>query len=319
MTEYTGEIAALSSAFIWAISSTIYTSLGKKISPIVLNISKGAIAIFYISITLLFLKISTPIISIESLFLLILSGAIGIGFGDTAFFSALNILGARKTLLIQTIAPTITALLGFVLLNEQLKITSWCGMLLTVFGIAWVINERTKDKNDLSDFSQTKGIIWAIAAAIAQATGAILSRSALAQSDLSTLWSTLLRLAAGIVICSLILLWQSQPLLRNKGKWTVRTKREASPFSLFSLVKSAKTSSRTITIIAVTAFGSTYLGVWLQQISLKFTAAGIAQTLSATSPIFVLPLTVLLGEKISNRTIVGVILAIVGIGLLFYS
>jgi drug/metabolite transporter (DMT)-like permease len=310
MTEFRGEIAALSSAFIWAISSTIYTVLGKKISPVVLNLSKGAIAIVYILITLLILKESLPIISIEPLFLLLLSGAIGIGFGDTAFFSALNILGARKTLLIQTIAPAITALLGFILLNEQLKITSWCGMLLTIFGIAWVINERTKDKNDFSAFSQNRGIIWAIASAIAQSVGAILSRSALTQSDLSTLWSTLLRLAAGIIICSLVLLWQNQHLPIDNGKQTVKTKREAKTFSLLSLVKKVKVSSQPI-IIAITAFGSTYLGIWLQQISLKFTVAGIAQTLSATSPIFVIPITVLLGEKISYRTIVG-------IRLLFY-
>jgi drug/metabolite transporter (DMT)-like permease len=318
MTEFRGEIAALSSAFIWAISSTVYTILGKKISPIVLNLSKGAIAIVYILVTLLILKESIPIISTKPLFLLLLSGATGIGFGDTAFFSALNILGARKTLLIQTIAPAITALLGFILLNEQLKITSWCGMLLTIFGIAWVINERTKDKSDFSAFSQNRGIIWAIASAIAQSVGAILSRSALTQSNLSTLWSTILRLVAGIVICSLILLWQNQYLPIDNRKQTLKTKREARTLSLLSLAKKVKVSSQSIIIVAITAFGSTYLGIWLQQISLKFTAAGIAQTLSATSPIFVIPLTVLLGEKISYRTLVGVILAIVGIGLLFY-
>ncbi|KYC34878.1 hypothetical protein WA1_50075 [Scytonema hofmannii PCC 7110] len=65
------------------------------------------------------------------------------------------------------------------------------------------------------------------------------------------------------------------------------------------------------------AFLSTYLGFWLQQISLKFTAAGIAKSLGATSPLFVLPLAFFIGEKISLRAILGVLVASAGVELLF--
>ena len=69
--------------------------------------------------------------------------------------------------------------------------------------------------------------------------------------------------------------------------------------------------------VAIAAFGSTYLGIWLQQTSLKFAPTGIAQTLLATSPIFILPIMALMGEKVSIRAILGVLLAIGGISLLF--
>jgi drug/metabolite transporter (DMT)-like permease len=59
------------------------------------------------------------------------------------------------------------------------------------------------------------------------------------------------------------------------------------------------------------------MGIWLQQISLKYAAAGVAQTLFATSPLFVLPIVAVMGEYISLRSLLGAILAIAGVGLIF--
>lgn len=47
---------------------------------------------------------------------------------------------------------------------------------------------------------------------------------------------------------------------------------------------------RLLGIISITAFFSTYLAIWLQQISLKYSPTGVAQTLSSTSPLFILPI-----------------------------
>ena len=76
-------------------------------------------------------------------------------------------------------------------------------------------------------------------------------------------------------------------------------------------------SFRVLGTITLAAFGSTYLGIWLQQTSLKFAPTGIAQTLLATSPLFVIPIAAVRGERITIRGIVGVSIAIIGIGLLF--
>lgn len=77
-------------------------------------------------------------------------------------------------------------------------------------------------------------------------------------------------------------------------------------------------SLQVIGTIVIAAFAGTYLGIWLQQTAIKFTAAGIASTLTNTSPIFVLPIALLLGEKVSMRAIAGVLVAISGIAVLFY-
>jgi drug/metabolite transporter (DMT)-like permease len=47
-----GEVAALTAAFLWALSTVIFGQLGKSISPLVLNLAKGAIAIALIILTL---------------------------------------------------------------------------------------------------------------------------------------------------------------------------------------------------------------------------------------------------------------------------
>ncbi len=294
---FIGEISALSAALLWALSSVIYSRLGLKIPPLQLNLYKGVLAIAFIIITLLIQGAAFTDLSTSTIALLSISGAIGIGLGDTAYFSALNSLGARRTLLLETSSPPMGALLALIFIGEQLTSSSWCGILLTIMGIAWVISERNPvDNTSIS----RQGIIWGILAAIAQALGAVISRFALIQSDVTPLESTLIRLVGGtiIVVCWLFLPTFKQITAKQpKLKWQL--------------------SGHSLGIIAIAAMGSTYLGIWLQQISLKFAPAGIAQTFLATSPLFVLPIVALQGEKISLRAILGVVISLGGIALMF--
>ncbi|MEN9871890.1 MAG: hypothetical protein RLZZ171_2882, partial [Cyanobacteriota bacterium] len=254
-----GESAALSAAILWAISSVIYSRLGLKIPPLQLNLYKGIIAIALVAITLLIQGTALINLSTSTVVLLTISGMIGIGLGDTAYFSALNSLGARRSLLLETSSPPMGALLALIFIGEQLAYSSWYGIFLTILGIAWVISERNPvDQRSVSP----QGIMWGILAAIAQALGAVISRYALIQSAVSPLESTLIRLIGGTVIVIGILFL---PVAKQaKMPWQI--------------------SRRSLGVIAIAAFGSTYLGIWLQQISLKFAPTGIAQTFLATSP-----------------------------------
>jgi drug/metabolite transporter (DMT)-like permease len=287
-----GESAALSAALLWAISSVIYSRLGLKIPPLQLNLYKGIIAIALVAITLLIQGTALINLSTSTVVLLTISGMIGIGLGDTAYFSALNSLGARRTLLLETSSPPMGALLALIFIGEQLAYSSWCGIFLTILGIAWVISERNPvDQSSVSP----QGIMWGILAAIAQALGAVISRYALIQSAVSPLESTLIRLIGGtVIVIGLLFLPVAK---QTKMQWQL--------------------SRRSLGVIAIAAFGSTYLGIWLQQISLKFAPTGIAQTFLATSPLFILPIVALQGEKISLRAILGVVVSLAGIALMF--
>lgn len=292
LTNYIGEIAALSAALLWALSSVVYSRLGLKIPPLQLNLYKGIIAIALIVITLLIQGSAFINLSTSTVALLAISGAIGIGLGDTAYFSALNSLGARRTLLLETLSPPVGALLALIFIGEQLAYSSWCGILLAIVGIAWVISERLPVDNISVS---RKGIIGGILAAIAQALGAVISRYALTQSTISPLESTLIRLIGGtVIVIGLMFL----PVAKQIHiQWQL--------------------SRRSLDVIAIAAFGSTYLGIWLQQISLKFAPTGIAQTFLASSPLFILPIVALQGEKISFRATLGVVVSLAGIALMF--
>jgi drug/metabolite transporter (DMT)-like permease len=296
ITNFKGEVAALSAAFLWAIASVVYSRLGRQIPPLELNLFKGIIAIALLVFTLLLQGQLLPEINPTALTLLLLSGVLGIGLGDTAYFAAINCLGARRTLILETLAPPLTAVLALVFLQEQLTVAAWCGILLTILGVAWVVTERVPNSTPESKHLTMQGISWGLLAAVAQATGAVLSRTALIQSSISPLWSTLARLGAGVAV---LLLWK----LLGRGQVNGWLK----PLQ----------SWRIVGVIAITAFFSTYLGIWLQQTSLKFAPAGIAQTLSSTSPLFVLPLAIWMGDVVSFRAILGVLVALGGVAVLF--
>ncbi|MDX2232529.1 MAG: DMT family transporter [Leptolyngbyaceae cyanobacterium bins.349] len=295
LTTYLGELAALSASIIWAIASMVYTGVGRTLSPLMLNLIKGLMAIALLIVTLLLFGQLLPEVSSTALGLLLLSGALGIGLGDTAYFEALNCLGPRRSLVLESLAPPLAALLALLFLNEQLAAQAWVGILLTVVGVTWVVLDRT---STLPNFQPRagRGVVCGVLAAIAQAGGAVLSRAALAETNISPLWSSFIRLAAGIVILLGWLLLQPPPsqTLKPLKSW------------------------RLLAIIAGTAFASTYLGIWLQQISLKYAPAGIAQALGATSPIFVIPLSaIVLKERVGVAAILGAFTALAGISLLF--
>jgi len=295
ITNFAGEFAALGAAFLWALSAVVYAHLGQKIPPLALNLTKGVVAIALIAFTLIVQGNYLPSgMDRVALGFLLLSGVLGIGLGDTFYFEALNNLGARRTLLLEALAPPLAALIALIFLQESLSLAAWTGIFLTVLGVSWVISERVPGSEGKA-VHPLRGVSFALLSALGQASGAVLSRAALAETTISPLWSTLLRLIGGVLI---LLLWM--PLQQQPRHW-------------FKPLQ----SKRLLGIIAITALFSTYLGILLQQTALKYAATGIAQALISTSPLFVLPIAVWMGEVVSSRALLGVLVALGGIGLLF--
>lgn len=290
-------MAALSAALLWAVASVVYGRLGQVIKPLQLNLLKGIIAIALLTITICLRGEFVANIAPIPLCLLLLSGVIGIGLGDLAFLAAINSFGARRTLLMGTLAPPMTAIIAQIFLAERLNISAWYGCGLTVLGVAWVVTEKRANVSDISSTQLGQGIGFGLLAAITNAIGAVLSRAALADSSIAPLWASLFRLIAAVLIL-LPLTWLSW----GGGR----------------VIFSEWRSPRVLSAAFFAAFCGTYLGIWLQQTAIKFTQAGVALTLLQTSPLFVMPLAICMGEKISIRAIAGVGIAIAGIALLFY-
>jgi drug/metabolite transporter (DMT)-like permease len=288
-----GELAALSAAFLWALASAVYSKLGKTLSPLLLNLSKGIIAVFLLTITLLINAAPIPTIPMTSLIALSLSGVIGIGIGDTLYFETLRRLGVRLTLLLGVLTPSITAVLALLFLHESLSAWAWLGMLLTLAGIAWVVQERNNGGTKTGE-QTLQGLMLGAIAVLIFAVSALLSRGALANTSVTPLWSALIRLGAGTLSLMIVVMFRPRAL----KQW-----------------KELGQKGVGLPLIGA-AFLGTYLGIWLQQIGFKYAPAGIAQTMLATSPLFILGLARLAGQKVTVQSWVGSAIALAGVSLL---
>jgi drug/metabolite transporter (DMT)-like permease len=189
------------------------------------------------------------------------------------------------------------------------------GMLVTVLGILLVMSERLPhDRVDRRTFWE--GIGLGLFSTLAEVVGVVVSRGVLARTSIEPSWSALLRLASAAVAA-----WILMGLTRQKiGVWS----RDGRLLGLPNGVAHDRhphldARQQLGLLIAAGVFSGTFIGVWLQQAALKVTEAGVAQTLFATSPLFILVLLAILQRKLpSLRAFSGVVIAIGGVALLFF-
>lgn len=297
MVSFISELYALTAAFLWACSASLLEKLAHRLSPRELNIYKGSVALVFLMGTSLLLGENFAGLTPMAMLFLLSSGVIGIGLGDTAYYAGLKDIGSRRALLLFALAPPMTALIGWLFLGEVLSIISWLGIFITVAGVTWVVTERTPAEEITHDPKRmARGILMGTLASLGQAVGLVLSRFVMNDPGISSLQSAALRLLAGVIFTFLWVTFGHQKI----GIWRRETDWK-----------------KTFGLLVLAAFISTYLCLWLQQLSVKGIPAGIAQTLLSTSPIFILPISAIRGEKVSWRAILGALVSIFGVMLVF--
>ena len=297
MINLAGASAALSAAVLWAGSAIIFENISKKVSSARLNFYKGSIALVLLIVTSLILGEHIPNINWKEISVLAISGVIGIALGDTAYFQAVKKLGARRALTLFTLAPPMAALIALIFLYEQLSLMTWIGIMITVGGVMWVVTEESGDeKMQIKKEDLLPGILFGALAALGQATGVVMTRSVLTQTNLTTLQSTIVRLAPALVTLIIVI------RIMERG---------------FEKPVKESNDKKLIGMVVFSSIVGAYICLWLQQIAIEDLQASIAQTMLSTSPIFILPMVALRGEKISVRAIIGAVLAMVGITLIF--
>ena len=297
MINFAGASAALFGAVLWAGTSIIFENISKKISSARLNFYKGSFALMLLAVTSLILGERIPTINWNEISVLAISGVIGIALGDTAYFQAVKKVGARRALTLFTLAPPMSALIALIFLGEQLSLMTWIGIMVTVCGVIWVVTEESGDeKIQIKKEDLLPGILFGALAALGQATGVVMTRSVLTQTNLTTLQSTVVRLAPALVALIIII------MIMGRG---------------YEKLEKESIDKKLIGEVVLASIIGAYICLWLQQIAIENLQAGIAQTMLSTSPIFILPMVALRGEKISVRAITGAVLAIAGIILIF--
>ncbi len=305
---YAGELAALTTALCWSFTAIFFSEAGRRVGSFRVNCIRLVLAVAIYCIILLSTtgRLFPENINTAQIVWLAMSGLIGLVIGDGCGFKALVMIGPRLTTLMWGTAPIIATIIAWVFLGEKLHVVHLLGIAVTIGGVSWVVTERQfKNGNHFNlqsghpdEGSLFKGIMLGLLAAFGQATGLVLSKYAMldAGEPLEALPASFIRM-----LSSMIIIW-AFAIIRGKLVDTLRGFKHA-PAMLFAL--------------GGAIFGP-FLGVWTSLIAVTYIAAGIAATLNATTPIWIIPNVILYyKEKVTIRAIFGALLAVGGVTLLF--
>ncbi len=237
-----------------------------------------------------------------------LSGFLGIGLGDTAYFQALPRLGSRRTILLcQCLTAPFAALIEFFWLGTRLTFTEIMCVAVVLTGV--VIALKPDDHMSISARDWKIGIGGSVISALGAAFGAVLIRKAFFVAhadgfDPDAGTTGYQRVLGGIIVPTLALLIFKWRLARQHGglfeakTWRVAREKWAPLWPW---------------VLANALAGQT-LGVTCMQWALKTTQAGIVAAIIATTPIFLLPMTrIVEKEKIGFHSVVGAAIAVSGV------
>ena len=235
--------------------------------------------------------------------ILLLSGCVGFGIGDLAFFQALTRVGSRiSLLLVHCLAAPMAAAIEWLWLGNAVSAsTILCGCIILA-GVALALSPQ--ENPHLARRTLWIGIVFGAIAALGQGFGAVLSRkaydfSAVAGQPIEGFsWGMTVayqRVLGGLAVSGLFLLYlnsQKKPALQTDGPSKLRVW----PWLLFNAL-----------------MGPT-LGVGCYQWSLLNHPTGEILPIVATTPLVVIPFAIFMKEeKPTARSIMGGVIAIIGV------
>jgi drug/metabolite transporter (DMT)-like permease len=240
--------------------------------------------------------------------LFFLSGAVGIGIGDVAFFQTLPRLGSRLTsLLTGCLSAPLAALIEWIWLGTTLSLAQMLWGLLTVFGVGLALlpsEHLHRTRRDL-----IVGTIWSLLASACGAAGGVLSRKAYevahaAGEHLDGGNAGFQRVLGGLLLGGICLLVVKRRAFRLQAH---------APHSLI-VAASVKKWRAVWPWVLANGFAGQTLGVSCMQWALESTPAGIVFAILAITPIVIIPFArVFEGERPSRRSLLGAVIAVAGV------
>jgi drug/metabolite transporter (DMT)-like permease len=240
---------------------------------------------------------------------LFLSGVVGFGMGDLALYAAYCRIGPRLGVLVcLCLAAPLGAILEWVWLGTQLTLYQilWSATILVGVFAALVPDTRVP----VAPRTWTFGIVLGIIAAFGQGGGAVLTRKAFdmvqqAGQSIDGGTAAYQRILGGLLLTIVVLVAsrgrQCFPTLPAGTSVVSRPWKHAWPW-----------------VIANALFGPA-LGVAFFQWALAIAPTGIVLSIVATTPLVVIPFTMLLdGERPTLRSLVGGAVAVLGAAALAY-
>jgi drug/metabolite transporter (DMT)-like permease len=290
-----GEIAALLTALCWSGSSLIFSTATIRLGSVLVNISRLVFALIYLGILILALSIRMEVSTSQVIYFGI-SGIIGLAVGDSFLFRAYLHIGPRLSMLVMSVAPAISAVFAWFMIDEKISLLGIAGIAITVAGVVLVVYERsprgTITKKDLAI-----GVFSAGIAAAGQGIGLIFAKLAFMEGPVNGFVAATVRITASLIILlpTMLFLGRIPDTIRTfsndrKGFWLTAAGSVLGPFA----------------------------GISFSLLAVAYTKVGIAATLMATVPIIMLPMVrMIYKEHLTVKSIVGACIAVGGVAILF--
>jgi len=228
----------------------------------------------------------------RALWLLALSGFVGLTVGDTALFAAVGRIGAHRTLLLQTLAPVFAGLLA-ASLGERLSGAQLTGGAVVLAGAAMVVGADARAGVRSAVRVTSVGLGVAVLAAFGQGVGVVIAKAGM--ESVPVVAATLVRLAAGTV-----------------GMLVVT----ARAGSLTRLVRAVHEPAMLRRAGLATLIG-TYAAMLLAMLGMALAPATVAAVLLSTTPIFALVVEAVVdGRRPSIAAAAGTAIAVAGVAVL---
>ena len=290
-----GELSALLTAVFWAVTALSFEKASRAFGSFFVNVIRLIIANILLFTTIWLFNLDF-VISSEQQSYLIFSGIVGLVIGDGFLFKAFQTIGAGISMIIMSLAPVFASILALWYLNEQLLPLDVVGITVTIAGIIIVVLEKN------SNFVSRRTHLWlgisaALIGAIGQAVGLVLAKLAFQTGYINGFVATVYRIAAASVLMLPVFIF----LYRKRKP--------------LDMIKNNKPGFR---YLLVGGFFGPYLGITASLVAITYADVGVASTIMATVPIVILPISYFwFKEKITLRTFIGAVLAVVGVGILF--
>jgi len=291
-----GELAALTTAIFWTVTALSFEVATKRIGSLAVNVFRLSIAFVFLSVfNYLHRGFVLPVdASMHAWIWLGLSALAGLVFGDYLLFKSYTIIGSRIAMLIMTLVPPITALIGWLMLGEKMIPLHLLGMFLTMSGIAMAIFYRPGKGKKLKFSHPVKGILLAFGGAVGQAVGLVLSKYGMQSYDAFS--ASQIRVIVGAVGYILIVM-----MLGKTAK-----------------MREAARDSKGMKLTLLGSFFGPFLGISFSLLSVKYTETGIASTIMAIVPVLIIPPSLFLfRQKFSWLEILGAFISVGGVVLMF--
>lgn len=295
MTTQLAYLGALGAALCWACSGMIAITPVRRAGSFPFNYARMLLVFAMLLLALAVLR-GWPSLTLEQWLRLAASGLIGILVGDTILYTSLGRLGPRRNSIIFATNAPMTAVLGYAWLGESLGWRAVAGVALVTAGVALAIAFGGR-RDDAHHWESVRGdvrvgVAIGLTAALCHAIGTLIAKPVMA-AGVDPVGASAIRVGVSAL-----------------GLTIVAARRGRAVFANFT--------PGTLALTAASGFVGVAVGMTLLLYGMGHGNTGVIATLSATTPVMVLPLLwIRTRQRPAAGAWWGALIASAGVALIF--